>query len=64
MGAIGSDRHARSVVGAAAGAAHVLHGDDVPAGLKHLAPPRRTASGVLKTVRPLRRTRSRDLLPG
>src|SRR2546430_9609586 len=26
--------------------------------------PRRTASGVLKTVRPLRCTRSRDLLPG
>ena len=28
---IGSDRHAHSVVGAAAGASGILHGDDVPA---------------------------------
>ena len=43
LGAIGSDRHAHRVVGTAAGAAGVLHGDDVPARPEHLAPPRRAA---------------------
>ena len=42
LGAVGSHRHAHPVVHPAAGAAGVLHGNDVPARAKHLAPSRRS----------------------
>ena len=40
LGAVGSNRHAHSGVGPAAGAAGILHGDDVPARALDLAPSR------------------------
>ena len=51
LGAIGSHRHAHSVVRAAAGAPGVLHGDDVPARAKHLAPSLGASSVLLERQR-------------
>ena len=46
-----SHRHAHSVVGTAAGAPGILHGDDVPARAEHLAPPLGTAAVLLERQR-------------
>ena len=51
LGAIGSHRHAHPGVGTAAGAAGILHGDDVPARAQHLAPSRGAAAVLLERQR-------------
>ena len=51
LGAVGSYRHADSVVRPAAGTSGVLHGNDVPARLEYLAPSLAAASVLLERQR-------------